>query len=454
MPFVSSLILRFAVAAAVCALLAATAIVTEAARSVSLETRAAASLAGRQIEAALLRSGSGYGSEATFAAVEALPSDALGTGRCFTYRSAEDGWTLCRGSDATEAVAPTWYPRLLQIVGMSGTPVEIAVNGPRGRAGQLSVRTEPTAVAVRTWSEVRIIAGVAGTAALATSVLLIGLVGHALLPTRRTLAGLRRLEAGDYAARLPQSGVREFDTIADAFNGLAERLEQITAERAALTRRLIAVQEEERRTLARELHDEFGQSLTAIQSLAAAVELGAEPHQTASIEDARLIGRVAARLSEIVRGSLERLRPSELDTYGLAASLRGLLLGRDGVLTRRDGKRVEVDLSIDETVEEASPEIALSFFRVVQECLTNTARHGQSKHIRIQLLRETAQQQAGYALLIEDDGGGSDDRAGSGLGLSGMRERIMALGGRFSVERSAHGMRLSASVPSGAGGPA
>src|SRR6202012_1369688 len=156
-------------------------------------------------------------------------------------------------------------------------------------------------------------------------------LARALRPTHAIRAGLTQLAANDLSARLPSFDLAELSAISDVFNTLAQKLEATLAERNALTRKLIAVQDEERRHLARELHDEFGQSLTAIAAQAAAAAHTAERECAPLYEECRGILRTTAGMMATLRGALVRLRPPDIEELGLVQSLESLVGSWNGI---------------------------------------------------------------------------------------------------------------------------
>jgi len=205
-------------------------------------------------------------------------------------------------------------------------------------------------------------------------------------------------------------------------------------ERAALAQRstqleqlselLLRAQEEERRRIARELHDEAGQTLTALK-----IELDLEGRREAS-------ARVAQVLHQI-RDVSELLRPRVLDDLGLVPALRALV---EDFSSRT---RIPVALEADET-QTFSPEVALALYRVAQEALTNVARHAAATRAWLTLSRTGG----GSRLVIEDDGQGLRNGMTPHLGLLGMRERMAKAGGSLTLAAaSAGGLRLEAVVP-------
>jgi signal transduction histidine kinase len=255
-------------------------------------------------------------------------------------------------------------------------------------------------------------------------------------------AGLTQLAANDLSARLPSFDLAELSAISDVFNALAQKLQAALAERNALTRKLIAVQDEERRHLARELHDEFGQSLTAIAAQAAAAAHTAERECPPLLEECRGISRTTAGMMETLRGALVRLRPPEIEELGLTLSLESLVASWNGF----EKGRTRFDIAIIGKADDLPPSVCASLYRIAQEAITNAAKHARARCVRLRL-------EAGHAeiiLSVEDDGEAVNGNLApkAGMGLLGMQERVVSLGGTLRFEkRPAGGARLVATIP-------
>src|SRR6478735_6255560 len=188
----------------------------------------------------------------------------------------------------------------------------------------------------------------------------------------------------------------ELSAISDVFNTLAQRLQTTLAERNALTRKLIEVQDEERRHLARELHDEFGQSLSAIAAQAAAAAHTAERECPPLYEECRSISRTTAHMMETLRGALVRLRPPDVEELGLTLSLESLVASWNGF----EKGRTRFEITIIGEVDDLPPGVSASLYRIAQEAITNAAKHAQAQ--RVQLRLEAVD--ADIVLSVEDDG--------------------------------------------------
>jgi signal transduction histidine kinase len=191
-----------------------------------------------------------------------------------------------------------------------------------------------------------------------------------------------------------------------------------------LSARLLDAQEEERRSISRELHDQVGQSLGML--LVDAGRLGAmlPPDLPGAQERVDKIKGVAEQTLQTVRDLALLLRPSMLDDLGLVAALDWL--GRE--VSRTSDAEVQVDA---EGISENIPDESMTvIYRVVQEALNNAARHSAAKNIRVQVRQDGGK----ISVEVTDDGAGFDPARTRGLGILGMEERVKRLGGTFTIE--------------------
>ena len=227
-----------------------------------------------------------------------------------------------------------------------------------------------------------------------------------------------------------------------ALHALAEgRASSLLARNRELSQGLIVLQENERRALARELHDEVGQCCTALR-LETAFLRRADPADPAGMLAAAERADAAAQsIAQLVRGLLHRLRPAQLDMLGLVPALQELCESweqRSGVacVFHHDG----CDAGCDEAA-------AVAVYRVAQEALTNVMRHAKARRVRVLFTRSVAGE---LRLTVHDDGIGIDSgaRPRQGLGLLGASERAAALGGTFAVSsRPGAGTRVELRLP-------
>jgi signal transduction histidine kinase len=365
----------------------------------------------------------------------------IAPGNCVTFGPpGETPRQLCSQIEALGPPAPALFAAAFDVLFGPPTSVRRHLIVRDRDVGFITAAAAPEAALRLAWRRVSVVTGVAAAMAAAIAVLAAMMIGHALIPARTIIDGLRRLQQGDLGWRLPGFRTAEFNLIARAVNDLSAALARTDAARSALTTRLFQVQEEERRALARDLHDEFGQCLTATAALAA---------QRADLaDDARAIARIQRRMMENLRSALVRLRSQDVEEIGLEASLRQLI--RDHNM--RAGPGAVFSLNVIGELAALPTQVAIDVYRIAQECLTNAVRHGSPTRVELSVACASAGDGT-IALTVEDDGGGDaacvDSRNGHGIGhgILGIRERVAARSGSLSIGKAARGLRLSAVIP-------
>lgn len=288
-------------------------------------------------------------------------------------------------------------------------------------------------------------------------------VRSAFRPLEGLLAAIGRIQAGDTAAArsIPAMPIGELEQIAAALRSLGEALDAAEAERRLLGHKVQSLQEEERMRLARELHDEFGQRLTAIRVDAAwlAQRLKDLPDVQPVVQG---MSEQCAAIQSDVRTLLARLQPlggglvdGRVDAEGdtTVATLAELLRGLAEGWRRSASGALRVELVIDADPERPVPrDLALALYRISQEALTNVARHAQAGEVTLSLRWPAGSEAIEWS--VADDGIGLADSGAAlrrGNGLAGIKERIWAFGGDLSLQaaRPAHerpGLVLAATL--------
>jgi two-component system, NarL family, sensor histidine kinase UhpB len=213
-------------------------------------------------------------------------------------------------------------------------------------------------------------------------------------------------------------------------------------ENRELSRRLLEVQEDERKALARELHDELGQYLNAIKLDALA--LVAEGIEAAPLQAAQRVVRNTDHVYGVVRHRIGELRPTALDELGLAAALEACV-----ARWRASEPRLQISLRVSGAVDDCGERVGLSIYRIVQEALTNCVRHAAATTLSIELSSANAVDRQ-LLLVMHDDGAGFDpaQQMPSGRGIAGMRERVDMLGGQFELQsRPGAGVTIRVTLP-------
>lgn len=335
--------------------------------------------------------------------------------------------------------APRWFAALIAPPTRTHSlPIESGGE----RIGSATITTEPLDEIDEVWGY----AVALSLTSLAINIAMLGALylalGRILAPLARLAEGLTQWERHDYTARLEAPSSRETAAIATRFNKVAEALTATRAANGRLNRQLLTAQDDERRRTALELHDEFGPCLFALEANAASmtrlVERSTDPDRARLAERAADIRDIVGQVQTLNRDLLNRLRPHALGEVPLAECLNLLIrdfarrhpdttfTGEFGGLARGYGDIVD-----------------LTVFRCIQESMTNAVRHGAARHVAAR-----ATDADGHLdLAIRDDGIGPADDHRVGLGLSGMRERVDALGGRFTLDKGAPGAVVRITIP-------
>ncbi|BCX82464.1 two-component system, NarL family, sensor histidine kinase UhpB [Methylomarinovum caldicuralii] len=385
--------------------------------SVAGETRSALQLAREMVEASHLQ---GPLPDEQAAAWRAM-LERLGQLRHVRLFILRDGTPLPPSPSRPPPDVPVWFARLVE-----PPPAILEQAIPTRQGGVLRVRlvADPADEIAEAWEETQLFLGLILFLAGGCFLAVYQVLGRAFQPVEAVLTGLVALEREAYDHRLPDFPQPEWNRIARAFNHCAEVLQQTRHDNRSLTRQLLKVEEEERRALARELHDELGQTLSGIKMLAQSIRNN--PQAEAAERAAGLIAAQVDHLFALLRAMIHRLRPLMLDDLGLCAALDALT---DGWRQKHAG--IAIDLRCDPAVERLAAEHQIHVYRIVQEALTNAFRHARPRQIAIRL----EPRQDWLRIEIRDDGAGAEPSRlqQRGYGLRGMRERAESLGGRFQV---------------------
>jgi len=342
--------------------------------------------------------------------------------------------------------APAWYAALV-----APEPMHSEL---RFADSVLDIESNASRAVLDGWDDTVILLQLGLVAMLLGNGLVFGLLRRTTRPFQTIVRGLEEMQAGAYHTRLPEFKGAEAGAIARAFNRTAQAIEDnLDARREAVeatlrleqSRELAeAVQsrvEDERRQIAQELHDETGQSITAIRSMALALTRRAGTGDEPVREAAQLIADTAAKLYAAMHDLIPRLRPPSLDTLDLAAALEERVSA-----WRREQPQIVFALTLGALPDDLGETYALAAYRIVQEATTNALRHAQAQRVEIALDVEDGILQ----IRVGDDGRGlaPDWQRPGHYGVRGMRERARALGGDVRIDNLATGgVCVSARLP-------
>ncbi|MCZ7594333.1 MAG: histidine kinase [Hyphomicrobium sp.] len=347
--------------------------------------------------------------------------------------------------------APAWLSQLAEPA--AGIEIPVRVNGQD--FGNLVIAPRADHEAAEIWESIETITVVGGALAVATVLLMSLLIGHLLKPIRTVGDALLTLDSGHYDVVVPEAGPPEIADICRKLNRLAATLAGTISENRRLAERIICVQDEERKDLARELHDELGPYLFAIR--AAVTALKAEL-QRGGTDRAKLLSTcdtIVERMETIQRmnrGVLQKLRPMGLSEFGLKAKLKSLV-----ALMQENHLDVAISLDVDDALPACDETSNLTIYRVVQEGVTNAFKHADASVIDIGVA-PSGKHSAPIAIKdasrpvirvrVSDDGKGLPDALKPSYGIAGMSERVRATGGEIRLtNRPGGGVMLEAWIP-------
>ena len=358
-------------------------------------------------------------------------------------RSSQPGQPVRQGP-APDRLRPTSVPHwFATLVSPIRTIIAVPIEIEGVHYGSILIASNPWDEVAEVWESFLFLA--LGGSALVLFVLLLNswIVGRALSPIASLGHALEQLSNGAYDERIMPSGAPELHMICTRLNLLSDQLQKTMQDNYILTERLISLQDDERKELARELHDEFGPYLFAIRVGLNVLRRG-EPASQSQASIAEDMQKQIDTLQQINRRVLERLRPMGLSELGLMESLRSLI-----GLWRATHPQIEVYLNASAMIDGLDERLALTIYRLVQESLTNVFRHADASRVDVSLY-PAQDQQANRILQLEvrDNGIGLADTVREGFGLIGMRERVQALRGKLKITTgAAQGTLIVAELP-------
>ncbi|HVO91148.1 MAG TPA: ATP-binding protein [Casimicrobiaceae bacterium] len=354
-----------------------------------------------------------------------------------------------RATDSGDAQGPpAWF---VTLVHPETSSLEVPVSI-RGKQERLVITSHPNDEIAEIWDGIVTQLAVGSVTVVALFLVTMMVVSRALAPLSSLSQAMTRIENGDYDARVEPDGAPELAAICAKLNHLAATLGDAVEQKRKLAERAVSLQDMERKQIARELHDEFGPYLFSLRAHASAMVRLAEARDASADALQRHGSAILEQLNALQqcnRRVLERLRPVGLAELGLREALEALLR-----LWREAHPDVAIETKISRSLGETGETVELTIYRVVQEALTNVFRHAGATSVDVTIEaaeRPPAQGGRGCALVrVRDNGRGLEPDHKLGLGLTGMRERILALGGTLSVASSDGGVTVEAIIPNAA----
>jgi two-component system sensor histidine kinase UhpB len=336
--------------------------------------------------------------------------------------------------------APEWFQHLFE-----GPKVvknfPVVIDGVA--RGTLVMSTRPADEVAEVWSGLVFLLELLGVISIAIVTLLYLTARFTLKPLHELADGLDRLEHGQFDA-LAEIKVAELHRIGEKFNDLARSLARTQDDNRLLIDRLMSVQDAERKELARELHDEFGASLFGIRAAASCIveDASQKPAEARAeiIEQAHVISSLADTIQKHNYRILDRIRPVVLHQMGLMDAVRQLV-ETWSTANRNIACTLKLPPDADTSERLIDEAASLTCYRIIQECLTNAARHSKAKSVSVSVALTKAPVPQ-VTIDVEDDGTGLPPDFRFGFGFLGMSERARKLGGRLEIGKGTCGGTL------------
>ena len=338
---------------------------------------------------------------------------------------------------------PAWFVRM---IGVAPEARRISATIAGRDYGTVVVETDPYNETLEVWNEFTASLIAPTVFCLLTVPIIYLFIGRTLRPLKRLTSALEEVGDGSYQTRISGRLPPELSRLRDSFNRMAARLAQTDEDRRRLNEQLLSLQEQERSDLARDLHDEVSPFLFAVNADAATASRLLTEGRTAEAEEhVRLIIDAVSRIQGHVRRMLGRLRPVGLADLGMAAAIENL-----AAFWQRRQPQIRYNLSIAPECNNLPEVIATTICRIVQEALSNAVRHAAARVVTIMVERHRDAVAGTESIIVQvaDDGRGMGEEIRIGYGLTGLQERIAALGGRLTfTNRPDGGFAVGAVLP-------
>ena len=247
-----------------------------------------------------------------------------------------------------------------------------------------------------------------------------------LSPINQLIESFDRLAKKQFNVAVPLPKILEFNALSRKFNAMARQLKKNNDEILRLNRAIVNIQEDEKKSISRDLHDDFAQSLAAIQ--AEAYVATEKQSQTFKNIQLKKIISISKAMIQDLRTLLQSLNLGIIDEVGIETALNDLI---DGWIKKNKQKNVELKIKETEKLNNLDKRQIINLYRIIQECLTNISKHSNSKKTSISILERRDE----LEIIVINNGIRKSKIETSGLGLIGMRERVAALRGSFTAKK-------------------
>ncbi len=346
-----------------------------------------------------------------------------------------------------EAGVPRWFIKLIYPYHDSLPKVIVSSND---YSSNIIIEADPRDEIIEVWEDFRTQLMIILFFSIFVSVFIYFGLQFGLRPLDDLLSGFEKLETGSFDVRLSEDVSAELSRINQKFNHMVSVLRRTSEDNSLLARKMVNLQEEERRAITRELHDEMAPHLFGIRVTTSKLQTLIHEGKVEKIADELYaIDRIVENLQNQMRKLLSRLRPMVLEDLTIEEAVHALIQKKEiselGIKWELDLKRFNVQL--DDT-------ITVTLYRIIQECVTNIVRHSAASEAKITVSTinyqsdEKSDNKQILNVTVEDNGVGLSSDSSHGFGLIGMRERVQALGGIFeATDSKLGGLKIMAEIP-------
>nr|WP_320166336.1 histidine kinase [uncultured Methylophaga sp.] len=355
----------------------------------------------------------------------------------------------CRGASITNQ-APSWFKNLYETLWGLNKEITQTLEYGGKRYGTILVSTNINVIADKAWGKINQLLIYTSSVVCLLGVLLFFAMNYAINPSKKIERSIKHVYGKNLSQTdIPDFFISEFHVIGQAINQLTSKLKKMVEERVKLSTKIVKIQEEERKYISRELHDELGQSLTGLSALTTLISVQAEQKYPDLLPLAQKINKTSEDMMHQLRDILVGLRFTDADDLNIRNKLSELF--DDSHI--RSGKQIEFHLAIDNEVENIPNDIKINIFRIIQECTTNTIKHSDATNCFISILFKNNESNENYNLLhlqFKDNGTITElnKLKSSGFGIIGIKERVLIFDGTLDFSINApSGLCMDITLP-------
>ena len=320
---------------------------------------------------------------------------------------------------------PYWFIFLIEKLSEEIFFSKINIDQRGEMTGYILIKPEPIYEYAEIWQQIKVGLWIIGAFLILINIVVLILFSHMIKPINKIIEGFEKLEAGNYKSKINKSNILELDIIGKKFNSMINNLRQSNDKIHKLSQNLINVQEQEKSELARDLHDELGQSLTALQAEAASIS---KSTKKSSRDDAIFnVIQLSKNMMLSTREIIKKLNLGLIEDLGLESALIELF---ENWKRRFKGVKFEYKIE-DKALRKITKQETAHLYRIFQEALTNIAKHSEPKNIKITV--KSLDRGNKTRILISNDGIKSNLVNNEGLGLIGIAERVDQINGSLEV---------------------